>query len=223
MRFVHPEYHLDIKMAENQITIVVVESPQVFADVIQEIFAQIQGKEGLFVLSDRDKTITISKEAEMIFHPFALNCNEKRMQQKLYQAVSAVAEEEFVSETVEINAHVVSYLDELLAKLPYGLTFELEMNVSGLLKLYAVRVECSAENLLEQVVNYLRCLQTFCHTAVVFFVNLKTYLNESELLLLYQFVYCNKIQVILLENMQREPLQGENICILDKDMCIIES
>lgn len=222
MRFVHPEYHLDIKMAEDQVNIVVIESPQVFADVIVEILGQVQGKEGLFVLSDREKTLNITKQAEMILHPFALDCNEKRIQQKLYQSISAVAQEELVTKTVEVNAHVVSYLDELLTKIPYGLTFDLEMNVSGLLKLYAVRVESAADHLLEQVIDYLCALQSFCHTTVVFFVNLKTYLNASELLSLYEFVCSHKIQLILLENMQREQLQGENICILDNDMCIIE-
>lgn len=222
MRLVHAQIQFDIELLENQVNILIIESPQKFSEVIMEISGQMQGKEGLFVLSERDKILNFSKEAELIFHPFLLDCNEKRIQQKLYQLLTAEAEENFFLQTNQINADIVSYLDNLIENVPYALSYDLDGNLAGLLKLYSVRIDDAADSLLEKLLHYLRAAQEFCQIRVFFFVNLKTYLNKEELEQLYEFAFYQKLQLILLENVQRTSMAGEKVCILDKDMCIIE-
>lgn len=53
-------------------------------------------------------------------------------------------------------------------------------------------------------------------------VNIKSYLSENELIELYQSASYNKIQLLLIESVERKLLSNEDVCIVDSDKCIIK-
>lgn len=82
-------------------------------------------------------------------------------------------------------------------------------------------MDSDAGTFLERVVQYLRILSDLCRIRVVFFLNLKAFLKEKELRELYkEAAYC-KIQLVLIESVMRDKMKEEDICIIDRDMCII--
>ena len=101
------------------------------------------------------------------------------------------------------------------------MTFDIEENIPNLLKAYNVRLETEGVTLLERIVEYLRLLHQLCKIKVIIFVNLKTYLSDSELEQLYEFSAYEKMSFVLLENVHRNRLKNEKICIVDHDCCII--
>ena len=85
-----------------------------------------------------------------------------------------------------------------------------------------VSLENEAESFLEKIVQYLRILSALCRVRVVFFLQLKAFLKEEELRELYkEAAYC-KIQLVLIESVMRDKIEMEDICIIDRDMCIIQ-
>lgn len=221
MRLVYADYNIDITILENKINVFVVENPHVFALLLEMLIKQLDGDGGGFVLSQDDKIISICKNADIIFNPFCVDCNEKRIQTKIYQELSAQAKDNFFVQTEELNSQIVTYLEKLTQTLPYHLTFGMDCNISGLLKLYNVEIEKEGMSLLEKVTGYLRALHQICHIELVFLVNIKSYLSKDELIQLYEFSFYEKIHLFLLERYQKTILPNENVCILDEDLCII--
>ena len=72
MKLVYPCYQLDIVLEENKIIVLSIENPSAYSVLLQDIWNQIQGENGGFCLSDKDKVKNIAKEVECIFNPFEL-------------------------------------------------------------------------------------------------------------------------------------------------------
>ncbi len=154
MRLVSAKYGIDMEIRENMVNVLVVEAPDIFSRVIEELMCQIEGEPGTFILSEQDVIKTISKNADMIVNPFRVDCNEKRIQQKLFQELSVIMNESFVERTVYLQGQIILYLEELLQKVPYPLDFDVEGSMPGLLKMCHVEVVNQGDTLVEKIVNY---------------------------------------------------------------------
>lgn len=221
MKLMYPDYSISFELCENEVPVIVIENPQIFSKLVKEFLLQSNGQEGGFILSEADKIRNISKETQIILNPFSLDCNEKRIIQKLYQEIEIIASEKYVEDSGRLHGEIVEYLDTLLNNIPYATTYCLNENVPALLKAYGVQIDTQADSFLESVINYLRVLNSLCHIEVVICVNLKTFLSDEQILQLYEFVFYQKMYLVLFENNQRKILKGEKTCILDKDQCII--
>lgn len=222
MRLVHSGYGIDIEVCENEVNLLCIEQKTSFAVLIQEMLDQKNGKDGQFILSEKDKIINMAKEVEIIINPFVLDCNEKRVQQKLYQEVYKQAVSNYLPETTELNAEIISYLEKITLSVPYDIIFDLEENIQGMLKIYGVRIEQQTSSLLEKITDYLKILVRMCRIKIFIFVNLKIYLDPEDLKKLYEFAFYEKLNIILIENHVTEKINCEKVCILDQDMCIIK-
>ena len=98
----------------------------------------------------------------------------------------------------------------------------MDFDVTNLLKIYDVRMNSLAENLLEKIVEYIKAVNRICNIRIFIFVGLKQYLTENELEQLYEFIFYEHVYLIILEPMFTQILKGEKCCILDSDLCIIE-
>lgn len=222
MRLVCNEYGLNLEIKENLINVLVIESPVIFARITGELFNQIGGEPGGFVLSEKDAIKTISKEAEIIINPFIVDCNEKRILQKIYQELNDEINDSMIEKTVYLQGQMIAYLEEVTQRLPYPLEFDVEENMIGFFKLCHVEIDNQGKALIEKIINYVKMLNQICNIHIVFLVNIKLYLSQAELEELYKCAFYEKINLILLENLQKEKVECESICILDKDMCIID-
>ena len=51
MRLINAEWNLDVQFKENMVNQVVIEEPQIYVAILSELYAQINGGEGKFLLS----------------------------------------------------------------------------------------------------------------------------------------------------------------------------
>lgn len=133
-----------------------------------------------------------------------------------------LAEECFYMEKEAINTAMISYLDNLVLKVPYPVKFNLELDMVSLLKQYEVQLDIEHLSIFEKLLTYIQLEKMLCGTKIIVFVNIKAYLNEKQLEELYQTAFYNKIYLLLLETTQKEMILSEKYIIIDKDKCVIE-
>lgn len=218
----HEGYDFEIKLQENQISVLVIEKQQVMAKLVQDLYLQCNGKEGGFVLSDAEKIISIEKNMELILEPFSINCNDKKIVNKLYQELTALAKETLIQEGLQLNFQITAYLEQLLQEVPYHLSYKDEHEVQEILKFADVRLDSDGETIAEKIVEYLRVINQICGCNICVFVNLKSFLSKEDLQQLYEFANYQKIHLVLVESCEREKIEKEKTFIIDKDECIIE-
>ena len=222
MRLIHGEYAMDIILKENTVAVIIVENRKVYAELIQELMEQIKGQSGRYVLTDKEKELSLSKNLTLIFNPFEIDCNERKVIQRLYQEVEEVATGDMITRTTEIHSAIIEYLDELLAIVPYQIGYTPDLNVLSWLKAVNVEIDSEDTSLLERVTNYVRVHKRLLHIHVFIFINIHLYMDKEDLQKLYEFACYEKIYLILFESMQNEYVEGERVWLLDKDLCIIE-
>lgn len=222
MKLIFPEYDLHLKLQENRVNVLVIENPTVMGEVVGELYAQWNGAEGRFVLSDGEKILQISKKINIMTDIFGLNCNDKKMISKLYQEVEELATENLVQENMEINAAILCYLERLCEQVPYHINYQSQILPSMLLKMVELKFETQSETLLESIIEYLGVANKVFNYALNVFVNLKLFLTTEEIKSLYEYVFYNKIPLLLIEGVERERLSVEDVTIIDVDKCTIK-
>ena len=222
MKIVYPEYNLEISLMENQVVVLAIENPKAFSKMLSELWSQLNDGEGDFILSDKDKIEKLSQKSMLIMNPFSINCNEKKIINKLYQELDNLSTENLHEKLALLNNQAINLIDKAVQSVPYQLQYELELDFQGLLKLYNVKIESNPESLLEKVVDYLRAMHQICGIDIFFFLNVKQYLAKEELEALYEFAFYEKIYLVEIEGRFCGKIAGEKWWILDKDLCIIK-
>lgn len=222
MKLVNVDYQLEILLKENEVNILVVENPYAYTSLVQSIWKQCEGINGKWILSKQDISLNIPKSMKCIINPFSININEKSIITKLYQELKYLSDENFLIESNHLNSQIVQFIDQLTNSTSYPLIFNTDYNVTNLLKLYDVKLDTTGDSFLERIVEYLKVMNQICHINIFVFVGIKQYLSEEELQQLYEFIFYEKIYLILFESKQYKILDNENIFIIDKDLCIID-
>lgn len=221
MNIVNNDYQINFLFKENIVHELIVENSHVFTLLVQNMWQQCNGEEGTWKLLQDEKSLNINKYIKCIINPFSISINDKTIINKLYQELKSLSDENLVLESSNINLNNINYIDKLSILTPYPLTYNLDYNITDLLKIYDVKIDTIANTLLEKIIEYLKVMNQICHINIFVFVSLKQYLNTDEISKLYEFVFYEKINILLIENHQFPILNNENIFIIDDDLCII--
>lgn len=222
MRLIERELGLDIELKENIISVVVIEKVESRLRIIDELYSQINGSEGNWILVENEKQFDLSKSVDMILEPFSVELNSKKIKNRLYQDIKEVAQEYYFSQGMELHSNICTYIENVLEKIPYPIKYEDEWNLLEILKVYDVELEEESESKCEKLFNYIKLVNNVCGNSVFILVNIKQYLIEQQVLELYKLVMYSKIQLVLIEfNMYNEKNNVEDIYVLDADGCII--
>lgn len=200
----------------------IIESPESFSGYVLELSTQIDGNEGQFVLSDKNKELDLAKKAELIFNPFTVDINERKILNKLYMELSDLSkEEEMYIKTVELLRHLQEYMLELEQCTEYILEFDQETDMSALLKAVNIHYETRDMYFLERLVQYMKVLAAVVGIKVFMFVNLRSYLTDHQMQEVIKEMKYQNIKGLFIESQQRSCMEGVKQYIIDVDRCEI--
>ena len=222
MKLVNTYYNLELEITENKVIVLSVENPAAYSKMVGELWKQINGEEGSFILSDCEKIRNISKEMECVFNPFALDFNNKKIMTRLYQELKEQSDNVLQEETAAINRNLIEYLEKLIMTVPYDLRFDCDFDVTAIMKMYGVSVDGCSEGLLGNIVTYIKTTSQICGINNFVFIDIKHYLDVAELKQLYEYAIYQKINLFIIEPVHTVKHEEEKCWIIDKDLCIID-
>lgn len=222
MRLMIKDFQYEIEFLENQINVLVIEDPKLFTGILRDVWNQVNGGDGRLLLSENGKEVGFGKTVEVVFNPFQLDINNRKMVSALYKDLSEAAKDSMLIETAELNADFLRYFDGLIEIYPYPVTYDDQIEVSELFKAFKVRFDDSSDSLAEFVMNYFRMVSQVLGVRLFVFVGVKQYFSREELSFLYQSLFYEKIFLLDIESEQKDILKEEKTVTIDKDQCIIE-
>ena len=222
MRLIHTEAGLDIHLDEMVPSIVTLENIERFSEYINELLCQFEGESGGFVLSEREKTLPLSKHSTLVLNPFSISCNEPKILKRVYAELNEEALSVHAELTAEINSYIISYLDQLVGGVHYPLRFELEMDIPGLLKLYGVKLDETDTDLLTRLTDYIKLSHRILGVVLFIFVGIKSYLSNDQLRHLYHEMQNEKAIFLDFESRYIDKIAEESHTLFDKDWCFIQ-
>lgn len=222
MKLVHSELSGELLKDKTIFTEWIIESPELFARYLQELYGQYAKCEGKFVLSQNIKELDISKYVEIITDPFAVDLNGRKIINKLYTELNELSKTEMMyTKTLQLAQHIQEYLLDLESNTNHILQFNGEMDVTGLLKTMDVKIEDCTEKFFERLVCYIKNVIGVLSVKVFVFINLRSYLTDNQMEELIQEITYQEVHALFIENQERTCLKGGIRYIIDKDGCEI--
>lgn len=222
MKLIYPEWSSGIMIDDEKINIICIEDQAEYSRIIFELYGQYMGKEGRFVLSDGDKVLSINKDTVVIDSPFTSIPDKTRAQKAIIKALSQVALDEEMLQTVELKSAIIRYLYTLSDYIDYEISFDEAIDIVSLLKVFSPSPIIDEDGLTEGIVDKIMYTQKLLDTKLFFCLNFKSFFTKQELEALYRTMISNKIHLILLENRNNcEIIEYERMLTIDADLCEI--
>lgn len=220
---VHPELESQIEFVESAVQVLVIENQNAFARYTRELYDQVNGIDGAFVLSEEGELQKISKCMDIVFDYYFLQVNSRRVITKLYANVKTEMNSgEYFKTTNELATEICNYLERIIAEMQLPLEYNVNFDLSGILKVVDLRIHSDPESLTEKLIDYMLATKEFCGVNYFIFIGLKNYLSEEELEKIYQEISYQKYGVLLIEGTERgERMESEIYYVIDKDLCEI--
>ena len=222
MKLVCADWERQILLDSQRITEWIVESPDLFSQIVQQLQQQINGGSAGFVLSDSEKELDLSKCAEMIINPFAIDFNDKKIQKKLYAELLEISKgEELYLTTQEILNSLNNYVLQLESISGYELETDVEVDMLALFKAMGIQVQDYAADFFETLIQYIKVMADLMKKKLIIFVNIRSYLNDIQIEQVSEIAVYNEIAILFIENIQRDFSKQRRYYIIDKDGCEI--
>lgn len=199
----------------------VIESPALVRKYVGELYAQIHGQDGKFVLSYQEREVELSKEADIIMNPFEVDVNDKKFLNKVYSELKDLAyQAEYYLQTQSLISSVTAYIMELEQSASVSLKCG-EFDLVQLLKALGVKIDDCEETVLGRLGQYLHVISKMMRKRLVIFFNLSTYLEEKEIEKLLQEAFYLNLCILLIETRDIVLALPKKCYIIDRDSCEI--
>ena len=174
------------------------------------------------LLSEQEKEIQLTKSADIIWNPFAVDCNDRKILTRLHQMMKEQSDDYFLEKVGMLTSGIIDYLDAIAMTIPYPLDYSVDLDCQSLYKLFDVKIDFQSEDYRENLLNYIKIRHQICRSRLFIFVALKTFFTAQQLEELYEDLKYEKICLLDIENVQKSVLSCEKTILLDKDCCLIE-
>lgn len=222
MMLVYPPIGLTADISGDKVLEIVIEEPEMFYRIADDIYSQVNGKPGEVVISENYVPIQLSKEADIItqFVPFTLN--RKDILSHIYGRLKEKSvNEQFYNSTQELYAYIEKYLYDLAEDEDVEMDICRPEDIAAVLKAFELHIVETDRKLVERSFEYILASREYKKRSVFVTVGLRNYIKDSEAEDLFQSVLLNGITLICLEDKASARLKNESRIIIDKDLCII--
>lgn len=210
------------EIEEGFVSTIVIENQSVFSKFVNDIYNQIEGYDGDVVLSDNSKIIELRKKAELVTQFVPFEVNKKDLLTKIYADLKLKAVNEVnYQKTQELIGGIYNFLYEISEEMDNIVTMNLPDDISGLLKIFDLRIADDDMSLSEKIMEYMTAVNRYKGEKVFFFVNLRSYLTDNQTRELFENIVLEKMNAYFIENKEYTRLGNEKVVIVDQDMCVI--
>ncbi len=200
---------------------IVIENQRVFRDCLMDLANQTQGNEGISVLSEDNKVISIAKKAELLNQFVPFDVNQKGLLTKITARMQEVAMDgEHYLSSNQILADWERYLMGLAVELPGNFLYS-KISIDSVIKAAGLKIDDDYDSLGEELLDYMELVQEYESNKLFIFVNLRSYMLDKEAEAFFQEISKRKIQTLFIEGSEHPLLNFEDRHIIDEDCCLI--
>lgn len=198
----------EIEFKENSVNVLEIVDKKLFSNFINNINEQCNeaiNDDNSVVLFDENERVQISKNIYLMTDLFNIDLNEKKIINKFYNLIAENIRNNQDNQLENLIINFKNYLINEINELPFEFTMDDELEISDLLKIFKVKIDVSCYcTIMEKIEFIINVLSTLKIANILVIPNLKTYLNEEELVELYKYSVYNNINLLVVENSTSE-------------------
>lgn len=223
MKLIHKDFDFVFHFDENVRSLLVVEDPVIFLKLISEMTGNDREEYSRIVLSEDDTVLKIKDKLVCIIDPLSISLNDRKLLNKLGDMLlKEILSSELLIKGNQIVSDIENYVIQIIQCMDWNLSYSEKIDIQSLLKIAEVRFDDVQETLVEEILDYIKISSELLGIKCFVFVNMLSYLTEYEVEKFYEYVYYQKICVLLLESRVPDTVKKfSETVIIDKDTCEI--
>lgn len=222
MRFVYPEIRTVFDTDIPQINTLIIEAPQLMMELTSDIFSQINGANGRAVLSDQGKILDMSKNAEILNEFYSFDISSKKLIAKVQSEIErkALSGENYESSMEMLNG-IENHIRNMARDLSCNIDFP-KLSYLSILKATGLNLIDDSHSLGERIVSYITCIKELFSSCFFITINLRNYIDDNEASLLLETLKVHKIDILMIESIEKSVVKYEKRHIVDENFCLIQ-
>lgn len=210
-----------IEFDENIVNIVEIYDQKLFTEIIDNLNNQFNGEQenNEIVFMEDDARMNMQKVIYVLTDVFNIDFNSKKILNKIYNILAQNIKNKQDDELEEITLKLRNYFIKEINELPFEFNMNRDVEIIDLIKAYDVKIDTSCYiTVLDKIEFIINLLSEFDLANLLIVPNLKTFLQEDDLLELYKYSMYNNIKLLVLENKHYENvLKYEKKNIIDEN------
>lgn len=219
MKLMHPLFSSPVCFRENRIPVLVVENPLAFRKLVRELILQSEGYEGPFVLSVNDKPLECAGHLNVYQDFIHIHEIEKRIQTRALNGLLQGVQEQLMEDSFHLTEAIQNYLGKLSTLAEYPVSFEHADLIPALVKAADFRIDLQGLPACEALYEHISLFHSLFKNQCTILINAHSFFPLDEIKQLYHVIQYRKIPLMLFEAHAVVPLEMEDICIFDQDLC----
>lgn len=215
----HPQMGSVLDFSGANVPTLVIESPRFLRAFLQDLYDQINGMEGVLVLSEQERRMDIGNWVEVLDHFLDFHLNQKPLLNKMVAKMEAMAgTDSLFLKTAEILQQVEQYVSELAFSFPCDIVCG-HCTVGGVLKGVGVAVREDYEDPLEKLIDYMELVREFDRDKLFVLVNLRSFFSDEEVDAFLHTAQAHGYRILLVDAQSHKKLSSETRITIDNDLC----
>ncbi len=215
----HPRIETLIDFSGQGVPAMVIENPAFYRALMMDLYAQKNGEEGQFVLSENEKILSISSSVELIDNCLQFNLNTKSLLNRIAAAMEQMAaSEDFFLKTSDILQRLEQYIEEMAFAFDCDIVCE-RCTPAGVIKAMGIALRDEYENPLERLVDYMELVREFDRDKLFVLVNLRSFFDDHDVERFLKTIEEHGYRVLLMDGTERKRLPMERRITIDIDLC----
>lgn len=171
------------------------------------------------VLFEDGIRVSIEKNVFVLTDMFNVDFNFKKITNKLYNLLAENIKNRQDNELENISLELRNYLIEEINELPFEFNMKSELELSDLLKAFDLKIDTMCyTSVVEKIEFFIAIISILKIATILVIPNLKTYLDDDELLEIYKYSIYNNVKLLVIESKSSdELLKYETKNIIDEE------
>lgn len=205
-----------MELSIEKINCLVIESPRLYREVVQNLQASIDEDNEEWIFSDNEKILKKSTLLDVIDSLFYLDFDSRKIQGAIVeQAYRIATNESYFEKTKRLASDIEAYMYELDWELEYETKVN-EIDMKNIIKLGIGGID-KKENLVERLDDYVKISSRVLHNKVLVLLGISGWFDTDEWKQIQRTARYEEMYLLCIEN--RDVFAEENKIIIDLDGC----
>lgn len=183
------------------INVIEIENKKYFYRFVNDIYSVYNNgySEELTFLDENNEEYNLSGKIKVFLNYFDLEFDSKKNLVEISKYIVNNISEENMNLLQNQYNKLVKIYKRILNDIDLPLSFDEEVSIESLSKVFKVKINCKNE-LLDNLLLLIDIEKIFDTKRIIIFVNLKQYLSKNELIELYKYSIYNQIKILLVDS-----------------------
>lgn len=209
-----------IRLNKENIQVIEIENKKTFYRLVNDLYS-IKNNEKLneiYFFDDNNQEINMYDKVELYINFFDLELNSKKNLNMLNKNIVNNINDQEKNEILNNFKKLYKSFNKILFNVDIPIILNNDITIEDIVKFFKISIN-KHNDLLDNLLLLIDLEKTLKINEILFFINLKQYLNKEELIELYKYSIYNEITIVLIDSQSYGiKLEYENKLIIDENL-----